>query len=254
VPVDLLGRCADYSAIGPICEEVGVPVLADAAEALGAQHAGRPAGSFGRMAVLSFNGNKVLTTSGGGMLLTDDGHVAERIRYLSAQARQPTAHYEHVDIGFNYRLSNVLAAIGLAQLERLDAMLRRRRYVREFYAALFTDVPGVEIFQRSGDESDNCWLTAVLVDERQTGWSAGELSTFLAAAGIESRPLWKPMHRQPVFAGMRAYVTGRADELFRRGLVLPSGSTLSDGSLARIESAICDIVTEGPRWPPGGPA
>jgi dTDP-4-amino-4,6-dideoxygalactose transaminase len=125
-------------------------------------------------------------------------------------------------------------------------MLGRRRYVREFYAALFAGVPGVDVFQRTGDESDNCWLTAVLVDEQQTGWSVGELSAWLAAAGIESRPLWKPMHRQPVFAGVRAHITGRADELFRRGLVLPSGSILSEDSLARIGSAVRDFVTRGP--------
>jgi dTDP-4-amino-4,6-dideoxygalactose transaminase len=137
VPVDLLGRCADYSALDPICDRFGVPVVSDAAESLGAGHASRPAGSFGTVAAFSFNGNKIMTTSGGGMLLTDDPGMADRIRYLSTQARQPAVHYEHTEIGYNYRLSNVLAALGLAQLERLPGMIARRRALRERYADLF---------------------------------------------------------------------------------------------------------------------
>lgn len=226
VPVDLLGRCADYTRIAEICAAHDVPVISDAAESLGASHASRPAGSFGRMAALSFNGNKIMTTSGGGMLLTDEAELAERFRYLSTQARQPAVHYEHTEIGYNYRLSNVLAALGLAQLERLDGMLARRRQLRETYAELFSQVPGTGIFQRAGDDADNCWLTAVLVDPAVAGWSAEELRVELDTAGIESRPLWKPMHRQPVFAAARSWSTGAADRLFATGLTLPSGSAL----------------------------
>jgi dTDP-4-amino-4,6-dideoxygalactose transaminase len=238
VPVDLLGRCADYSVLEPMCARHEVPVLADAAESLGSSHAGRPAGSFGRMAVLSFNGNKIMTTSGGGMLLTDDVTAADHVRYLSTQARQPAVHYEHTEIGYNYRLSNLLAALGLAQLERLDAMLARRRQIREMYARLFAGLPGVRLFQRDRDEEDNCWLTAVVVDPTQAGWSATDLQAALGAEGIESRPLWKPMHSQPVFTGADAYLTGAADRLFDRGLTLPSGSALTRGQLAHVREAV----------------
>jgi dTDP-4-amino-4,6-dideoxygalactose transaminase len=226
VPVDLLGRSADYSRITLVCEERGVPVISDAAESLGASHAGRPAGSFGIAAALSFNGNKIMTTSGGGMLLTDDAQFADRVRYLSTQARQPAVHYEHTEIGYNYRLSNVLAALGLAQLERLDAMIGRRRALREEYAAVFSDIVGARIFQRDGDEVDNCWLSAVLVDPVTAGWKVDDLRTALDECNIESRPLWKPMHQQPVFAGARSFLTGAADRLFATGLTLPSGSAL----------------------------
>ena len=238
VPVDLLGRSVDFSRITPVCEEHDVPVISDAAESLGASHAGRPAGSFGLAAALSFNGNKIMTTSGGGMLLTDDAQFAERVRYLSTQARQPAVHYEHTEVGYNYRLSNVLAALGLAQLERLDAMIERRRALREEYARVFADISGARIFQRDGDEVDNCWLTAVLVDPETAGWTVDELRAALDADNIESRPLWKPMHRQPVFAGARSFVTGAADGLFATGLTLPSGSALVAAQRHQVMAAI----------------
>ncbi|HYH34395.1 MAG TPA: aminotransferase class I/II-fold pyridoxal phosphate-dependent enzyme [Nocardioides sp.] len=238
LPVDLLGRCADYTRLTPVCERFGVPIISDAAESLGAGHASRPAGSFGVMAAVSFNGNKIMTTSGGGMLLTDDAAIATRIRYLSTQARQPAVHYEHTEIGYNYRLSNVLAALGLAQLERLDEMIGRRRHLREQYARLVDAVPGVRIFQRTGDEADNCWLTAVLVDPAEAGWSADDLRVALDDADIESRPLWKPMHRQPVFAGARSYLNGSADRLFAQGLTLPSGSALSTDQIGDVMSSL----------------
>ncbi|SNR77098.1 aminotransferase class I/II-fold pyridoxal phosphate-dependent enzyme [Blastococcus mobilis] len=244
VPVDLLGRCADYTALDPVCDRFGVPVVSDAAESLGAAHASRPAGSFGAVAALSFNGNKIMTTSGGGMLLTDDPRTADRVRYLSTQARQPAVHYEHTEIGFNYRMSNVLAALGLAQLERLDGMIGRRRALRERYAEVFTGIPGADIFQRSGDRSDNCWLTAVIVDRDRTGWSVEELRAALEAAGIESRPLWKPMHQQPVFAGAPTYLDGSADRLFDCGLTLPSGSALRDDQVDTVMGALGAFLGE----------
>jgi len=242
VTVDLLGRCADYDALLPICARAGVPVLADAAEALGARHAGLPAGSFGDCAVLSFNGNKIMTTSGGGALLTDDARFAARARYLSTQARQPVAHYEHTEVGYNYRLSNLLAALGRGQLSRLDAMIDRRRAVRERYVEMIAGAPGVEIFQREGDESDNCWLTAILVDSDVSGWHAADLAKALDAADIEARPLWKPMHRQPVYRAARAFVSGAADTLFERGLTLPSGSALGPSDLDRVQDATGDLL------------
>jgi dTDP-4-amino-4,6-dideoxygalactose transaminase len=238
VPVDLLGRSADYTRLIPVCERFDVPIVSDAAEALGASHASRPAGSFGLMAALSFNGNKIMTTSGGGMLLTDDASIAARARYLSTQARQPAVHYEHTEIGYNYRLSNVLAALGLAQLERLDAMIGRRRHLRDEYARLFEAVPGVRVFQRAGDDADNCWLTAVLVDPQEAGWSNDDLRAALDEADIESRPLWKPLHRQPVFEGARSYLNGSADRLFATGLALPSGSALTADQIGEVTSSM----------------
>lgn len=238
VPVDLLGKAVDYTAILAVADEFGVPVLADAAESLGATHAGRAAGSFGRASVVSFNGNKIMTTSGGGMLLTDDEAFARHVRYLATQARQPVVHYEHTDIGFNYRMSNLLAALGRAQLARLDAMIARRREMRELYKGVFAEVDGVEVFGADGDEDDNVWLTSILVDPAVTGWEPSALAAALAEDDIESRPLWKPMHAQPVFATARRQVTGASDALFARGLTLPSGSALTDDQRERVVTAI----------------
>ncbi|MFJ4166475.1 DegT/DnrJ/EryC1/StrS family aminotransferase [Microbacterium sp. NPDC089698] len=238
VPVDLLGKTVDYTSILAIAEEFGVPVLADAAESLGASHKGRAAGSFGQVSAVSFNGNKVMTTSGGGMLLTEDGDIAERVRYLATQARQPVAHYEHVDVGYNYRMSNLLAALGRAQLRRLDSMLARRREMRELYKDVFRDVDGVEVFGGADDAEDNAWLTSILVDGETAGWDAKELSSALAADDIESRPVWKPMHLQPVFAHYRGVLNGASERLFARGLTLPSGSALTAVQRERVFGAI----------------
>lgn len=246
VPVDLLGKAVDYTAIEEIAARHGVPVLADAAESLGATHRGRAAGSFGRASVLSFNGNKIMTTSGGGMLLTDDADIAARVRYLATQARQPVVHYEHTEIGYNYRLSNLLAALGRAQLSRLDAMIARRRHLRDLYKARFAEVPGVTVFGADGDEHDNVWLASVLVDESVTGWAPAELSAALTEADIESRPLWKPMHLQPVFAGARGEITGSSEQLFRTGLTLPSGSALDEAQRARVFAVIDDFLSTRP--------
>ena len=242
VPVDLLGKAVDYTAILAIAEEFGVPVLSDAAESLGASHAGRAAGSFGRASAVSFNGNKIMTTSGGGMLLTDDAELAQHVRYLATQARQPVAHYEHIDVGYNYRMSNLLAALGRAQLSRLDAMIARRREMRELYKELFATVDGVEVFGAEGDEHDNVWLTSILIDEKRTGWAPSDLSAALAKDDIESRPLWKPMHKQPVFAHHRGVINGASERLFESGLTLPSGSALTDVQRARVVDGITAFI------------
>ena len=244
VPVDLLGKVADLEAIEQIADAYGIPVLADAAESLGARRGGRPAGSFGRASVFSFNGNKIMTTSGGGMLVTDDAEIADRVRYLATQARQPVAHYEHTDIGYNYRLSNLLAALGRAQLSRLDDMIRRRHRWRDEYRALFADVDGVSVFGGDHDAEDNAWLTAVLVDEDVTGWSASELSAHLGSHDVESRPLWKPMHLQPVFAEAPAAVNGVSERFFRVGITLPSGSALSEEQMERGQTLIRGFLAE----------
>ncbi|KTR40475.1 pyridoxal-5'-phosphate-dependent protein [Curtobacterium oceanosedimentum] len=243
VPVDLLGHVVDYTAISALCDEFEAPFIADAAESFGSLHRGRPVGSFGFSSCVSFNGNKIMTTSGGGMVFTDSPDVAERLRYLATQARQPVAHYEHTEVGYNYRLSNVLAALGRAQLRRLDSMIERRRAVRTAYRDVLDRIPGVRVLGRvSQDQHENCWLTAVVVDPDRAGWAASDLARALAAADVESRPLWKPMHLQPAHAGADAAVTGVAESLFLRGLALPSGSSLCDDDLDRVLSVIRSVA------------
>ncbi|WP_404384423.1 aminotransferase class I/II-fold pyridoxal phosphate-dependent enzyme [Knoellia locipacati] len=238
--VDLFGRCCDYTALGDRLEQLGVPLVEDAAEALGARHGDRPAGSFGRAAALSFNGNKIMTTSGGGMLLSDDVELLDRARYLSTQARQPAAWYEHTEVGYNYRMSNILAALGIGQLERLDAMIARRREIRRRYTAGFADLEGLGFLGRGpdGDDSaevdDNHWLTCITLDPSRLHVDPTALMAGLDAAGIEARHLWKPMHLQPVHADRRAALTGVSERLFSTGVTLPSGSELDDEQIDRV--------------------
>jgi dTDP-4-amino-4,6-dideoxygalactose transaminase len=175
------------------------------------------------------------------MLLTDDRAIAEKCRYLATQARQPVRHYEHVDIGYNYRLSNLLAALGRAQLRRLDAMISRRRALRDGYAKLFASVDGVTLLG-ADDPATNCWLTSIVVNPRWTGWQATDLAAHLAARNVETRPIFKPMHLQPVFAGARTALSGAAQGLFENGLILPSGSTLPEPQVRRVFDSIMDFL------------
>ncbi|SCG78667.1 DegT/DnrJ/EryC1/StrS family aminotransferase [Micromonospora humi] len=237
IAVDINGSCAEYADLLPICRSAGVPLVEDAAQALGSTYRGRPAGTFGLLGTFSFNGNKVLTTSSGGMVVSDDGALVDRCRHLSTQAREPVVHYEHRDVGYNYRLSNLLAALGRAQLRRLDRMIERRRALRESYAKLFAAVPGTRVLGEQDAES-NCWLTSLVVDEEAAGWTATALGVHLAAQNIETRPLWKPLHRQPAYASCRAVVTGAADGLFASGITLPSGSALSEAQADRLFAAV----------------
>lgn len=238
VPVDLLGKSVDYTAILDVAAEYGVPVLCDAAESLGASHRGKSAGSFGAASIFSFNGNKIMTTSGGGMLLTNDDALAAKARYLATQARAPVRHYEHVDVGYNYRMSNLLAALGRAQLTRLDSMIDRRRSIRERYRDFFSKVEGVEIFGGDEDSEDNCWLTSVIIDQSITGWQPSDLISAMEAYDIETRPLWKPMHMQPAYTEAEGIYNGVAEKLFATGITLPSGSNLSEVQLTRIFTAL----------------
>ncbi len=247
VPVDLLGKVVDHDAIGAVAREYAIPVLSDAAESLGARREGVPSAAFGAAAAVSFNGNKIMTTSGGGALLIDDAEQAARVRYLATQARQAATHYEHTEIGYNYRMSNILAALGRAQLARLDAMIERRRQHRVWYRDMFQGVLGVSIFGEpsgvdGGDTRDNFWLTSILVDPVVAGFNNHDLRLALAGSDIEARPLWKPMHLQPVFAGAQAVVNGTSERLFRTGLSLLSGSVLDDGDLDRIGAVISDFL------------
>ena len=242
LPVDLLGKPVDHDAVAAVAAEHSLPVLVDAAESLGATWHGRPSAAHGDAAVVSFNGNKIMTTSGGGALLTDDAALARRARHLATQAREPAVHYEHHDIGYNYRLSNVLAALGRVQLSRLDEFLAARRRTRETYRALVTDLPGVDVLGGPDDSGDNCWLTAVVVDPDEAGFTAGDLVAALDAVAVESRPLWKPLHLQRSFAPARGTVTGAAEALFCHGVTLPSGSALRPADLDRVTSVVLDVA------------
>ncbi|MHA2789723.1 DegT/DnrJ/EryC1/StrS family aminotransferase [Corynebacterium sp. S7] len=247
VPVDMLGKVADHDKIASIAQKYGAVVLSDAAESFGATRDGRPSASFGVASAISFNGNKIMTTSGGGALLTDDKELAEKVLYLSTQAKQPVPYYEHTDIGFNYRLSNLLAAVGRAQLKRLDEMVEIRRGHRLHYKELFHDVPGVAIFgepsgAEGGDTHDNFWLTSITINEPEAGFSVEELRVFLETKGIEARRLWKPMHLQPVHQNRRAFIDGTSERLFNTGLSLPSGSAMSSADLDRVDKAIHEFL------------
>lgn len=243
ISVDLFGKCIDYDAITAITTDFGAKLLADAAESLGATRGGRAAGSFGDASVLSFNGNKIMTTSGGGMLLTDDAALAAHARKLSTQAREEVTHYEHLEVGYNYRLSNILAALGRAQLIRLDDMLERRRTWRDRYRALFADQPGVRILGGADDAGDNCWLTPVVVDPNVSKWTAIDLGDAMSAAGIETRPVWKPMHLQPVWQGFPGVINGTSELIFDQGLTLPAGSVLTDEQFDRVEEVVRAVVS-----------
>lgn len=237
--VDLFGRAADYSRIAPALTDRGIPLVEDAAEALGASYQGRPAGSFGVAAALSFNGNKIMTTSGGGMLLSDHEPFITHARKLSTQAREPVAWYEHHETGYNYRLSNILAALGRGQLSRLDDMIARRREIRRTYREALDGLPEVRFLGRADEDgADNCWLTCLVVDRPGPERVADSLVAHLNGRDIEARHLWKPMHLQPVFASSRAEVTGTSAELFRTGVTLPSGASLTDTDIATVVDAV----------------
>ncbi|MDQ1516471.1 MAG: hypothetical protein QOE80_2301, partial [Actinomycetota bacterium] len=243
ITVDLYGACTDYDAILAICANHGIPVVEDAAEALGATYGGRPAGSFGAAGILSFNGNKIITTSSGGALLCHERGAAERARYLATQARRPAAHYEHTEIGFNYRLSNLLAAFGRGQLATLDERINRRREIAAHYREALTDVAGVTFPNINPQGTTNAWLTCITLEPGVAALRPDELRIHLEAQSIETRPLWMPMHSQPVFAHNPARLNGTADHLFATGLCLPSGSAMTDRDLERVVGAVRGALT-----------
>jgi dTDP-4-amino-4,6-dideoxygalactose transaminase len=238
VAVDIYGQCCDYAPLLAACSRHGVPLVEDAAEALGATYHGEEAGSFGVVSTLSFNGNKIITTSGGGMLLTDDDRLADEARHLATQAREPAAHYEHRVIGYNYRLSNLLAALGRAQLASLDERVKARRDVNRVYRQLLARQPGLRFMPVAGYGEPNAWLTCVVIDPAEFGATRDDVLRQLAAQDIEARPLWKPMHQQPVFTGSPILGGAVCEELFRHGLCLPSGSSLSESEQWRVVQAV----------------
>ncbi len=238
VAVDLYGQCADYRRIVPLCHEYGVPLVEDAAEALGATCEGRAAGSFGDLGVLSFNGNKIITASSGGMLVTCREATARHVRHLATQARDPAPHYQHSEVGYNYRLSNLLAALGRAQLRDLPRRVARRREVNARYRQALADAPGVGFQPEAPYSRSTYWLTCVTVDPAQAGVTASELVARLAAVDIEARPAWKPLHLQPVFAACPCRVRGVSKRLFRTGVCLPSGTGLTPDDQNRVVEVV----------------
>ena len=242
VPVDLYGQCANYTELLPICERYEVALIADAAESLGARHAGKSAGSFGKSAILSFNGNKIITASGGGALVTDDEAIAHRVRHLATQAREDSPHYEHVDRGYNYRLSNILAALGRAQLTTLPERVARRREINGTYRELLKEIPGFDFMPEAAQNHTTFWLTALTIDPKVAPVTNEALRLNLAAKSIESRPVWKPMHIQPAYAQNHAILNGVSDRLFSSGLCLPSGSGITAEQLGTVLEAIGEAI------------
>ena len=249
IPVHLYGMPAKMYEIVAITNEYGIPVIEDAAEALGSNINNKPCGSFSDFGVLSFNGNKIITTSGGGALLSNNGEMIEKARFLSTQARDTAPHYQHTHIGYNYRMSNVLAGIGRGQLEVLDERVKARRSNFERYKQYFTKQNAIGFNIQFQEEPigfySNRWLTCILVDPNTNkGLTREEIRLAMEAENIETRPLWKPMHLQPVFASSKSFVNGVSDMLFENGLCLPSGSNLTEEEFERIFNCLDTIFSK----------
>jgi dTDP-4-amino-4,6-dideoxygalactose transaminase len=236
--VDLYGQCCDYDALSEVCAKHDVTLVQDAAESLGATYRGAPSGGQGVLAAFSFNGNKIITTSGGGMLVSRNREWVEHARKLSTQAREPAAHYEHVEVGFNYRMSNILAALGRAQLESLAERVAVRRRIRDRYRELLDGVPGITFMPEASYGTTNAWLTCIVVDPAAFGVDREAIRLALEAEDIESRPLWKPMHLQPIFTSHRSFGGDVSSRLFERGLCLPSGSALTEADQDRVVATL----------------
>ena len=237
--VDLFGMPARYNELLAVCNRYHVPMLEDAAEALGSTYGGKACGTFGVAGVWSFNGNKIITTTGGGALTSASATLVERARFLAGQAREPVAHYEHHETGFTYRLSNIVAGFGQAQLPALAERVSQRRAIFQHYQRLLGHLPGIGFQPEPADSRSNRWLTALTIDPRLTsGPTPDKLRTALLRERIEARPVWKPMHRQPLFAHCPAYLNGLSDRLFATGLCLPSGSAMTAEQCERIAAVI----------------
>ncbi len=239
LPTDIYGQSADLDALRAICEPHGVPIIADAAEAMGARYKDRHAGDGVATAVFSFNGNKIITTGGGGMLASDDGEFIDKACYLATQARSPQPHYEHVEVGYNYRLSNIAAAIGIGQLAALDDRVRRKREICARYQERLADTPGITFMPEANYGQSTRWLTVIQIDQAAFGADPETIRLALEEDNIESRPVWKPMHLQPVFADNGKRGGAVSEKIFKHGLCLPSGTALTDLEI----DEICDRLT-----------
>lgn len=242
IAVDLYGQCADYNPIQEVCVEYGIPLIEDSAEALGASYRGKKAGSFGTFGVFSFNGNKIITSSGGGMLVSDNGELIQKARYLATQARDPAPHFQHSVVGYNYRMSNILAAIGRGQLQVLADRVAARKRNFDRYQESLSSLPGIRMMPISKQGEANYWLTCIEIDPSEFGATNEDVRLALEEQNIEARPVWKPMHLQPVFEGSRVRGGLVAESIFANGLCLPSGSNLTDEDLSRVIKIVQSCV------------
>ena len=245
ITVDIYGQSCDYDVIYDLCNKYNVALIEDAAEALGSEYKGKKCGSFGKISVLSFNGNKIITNSGGGMLLSNNENYIEKARFLATQAREPVLHYEHKELGYNYRMSNLLAAIGRGQLEVIEDRVAKRRLIFNKYEDALSEIDGLEFMKEAKYCNSNRWLTTLLVNEKILKVSRKQIVEILEKENIESRPVWKPMHKQPLYKNYKYLKNGRSDisaKLFRNGLCLPSGSDLSQEDQSRIIDIIYSFV------------
>lgn len=238
IVVHLYGQSAKMDEILSLCDRYNVPVIEDAAESLGSTYKGAASGTMGKFGIYSFNGNKIITTSGGGMLVSDDLEALGRARFLATQAKDPAIHFQHSELGYNYRMSNVLAGVGRAQLEVLEDRVNTRRVIYDRYSKELSPIPGIQFMPELAHTRSNRWLTALLIDEREAGITIESLVESLAEENIEARPVWKPLHLQPFFEGVKYYSHAEdesvCEELFRRGLCLPSGSNMTEEDQMRV--------------------
>jgi dTDP-4-amino-4,6-dideoxygalactose transaminase len=245
VLVHLYGQSADIQPILELCQHYEIPLIEDAAEALGATYHGRTPGTFGQSGIYSFNGNKIITTSGGGMLVSHDGQLIAHARKLATQAREPFPYYEHAEVGYNYRMSNLLAAVGRAQLRTLEMRVQKRRWLFEQYRQRLQHLPGIEFMPEAPWGRCSRWLSIILIDPDEFGTTTDTLRLALEAENIESRPIWKPLHLQPVFTGCEVVGGAVAEDLFRRGLCLPSGTGMMEADIERVAAVIRRVHAHG---------
>jgi dTDP-4-amino-4,6-dideoxygalactose transaminase len=244
IAVHLYGMPAKMKEIAAVASRYGIPVLEDAAEALGSRYFEKPCGSLSEVGILSFNGNKIITTSGGGALVSHDEEIISKVRHWSAQSKEPAPYYLHKEIGYNFRMSNICAGIGRGQMEVLDDRVKRRREIFDTYRKLLSDVELIEFLPEPEGCFSNRWLTTILLHKKLGITVVEKLRLKLESVNIESRPLWKPLHTQPVFAGCTKYVNGVSDNLFAHGLCLPSGTAMKEESLVIISELIKEAITE----------
>ncbi len=244
ISVDLYGNSCNYDEIISLCTQYNVILIEDAAEALGSKYKSKMCGSFGKIGILSFNGNKIITSSGGGMLVSHNEQYVEEAKFLSTQAREKTIHYEHKKLGYNYRMSNICASIGTAQLKRIDCFVNKRREIFNKYYKSLSKFKGIQFLEETTDSNSNFWLTTLTIDKKKTGFSNLDAIESLEKENIESRPVWKPMHLQPFYKGFKYVKKSDSDNsgyLFQNGICLPSGSSLSKKNQNRIIDIICSL-------------